>query len=447
MTRTTSLVIAPKGSLHGSVQVPGDKSISHRALIFAALCEGATVIEGLSTGADVRQTAECLKLLGVSIVRQAPPVDTLTVHGVGLDGLKPPPSTLDCGNSGTTMRLLAGLLAGSGVGGVLDGDDSLRRRPMRRVLSPLRSMGAVCQGARNDKGDETAPLRFAANAWLVGKDHHLDVSSAQVKTALLLAGLWADGTTRVKEPTLSRDHTERMLLEMGAPLHRHEDGSLSIQRPTAPLQLPETLRIPGDPSSAAFLLAAAAILPGSDLEITGLSGNPTRLGFLRALERMGARLVETVEGHAAGDPLITVRIEASPSLRGVEIGPDEIPSLVDEIPLLAVVATQAEGRTSIRGAGELRVKESDRLAAITGGLKRMGADITETEDGLEILGPTLLRGAEVEAHDDHRIAMSLAVAAWAAEGRTTLHGAEWADISFPGFYDLVDTLARGTVRP
>lgn len=435
-----SRVISPKGPLHGSAWVPGDKSISHRALIFASLCETKTTLVGHSTGADIRNTAECLRRLGVSITENGD-----TVQGVGLNGFETPHGPLDCGNSGTTMRLLAGVLAGSGVGGILDGDISLRKRPMKRVLSPLRSMGAVCQGTRNEKGDETAPLRFAPHAWLVGRDHVLDVASAQVKTALLLAGLWADGTTRIREPTLSRDHTERMLLSMGAPL-THEDGFVAIRKPTLPLQLPATLHIPGDPSSAAFLLGAAAILPDSDLEIRNLSGNPTRIGFLQVLERMGADLEITPRGEAAGDPLIDVRLRHAPLL-ATAIEPEEIPSLIDEIPLLAVLATQAEGRTVIRGAGELRVKESDRLGAITEGLRAMGAAIEETEDGLEIVGPTVLRGASVEAHHDHRIAMSLAVAAFAAEGRTELHGAEWADISFPGFYDLVETLARGNVRP
>lgn len=428
--------IDPGGPLHGTLRVPGDKSISHRALIFAALAEGRCRIENLSPGEDVRSTARCLVGLGVPIVRDG---EAVIVDGVGLAGLRTPAEPLDCGNSGTTMRLLAGVLAGSGAGGILDGDESLRRRPMKRVLAPLRAMGASCTGVRDEKNDERAPLRFDRGAWLVGRRNTLEVASAQVKSALLLAGLWADGETTVQEPALSRDHTERMLRAFGAPLTTGENEA-TIRRPDRPLRAPETLLVPGDPSSAAFLLGAALLVPGSEVAVEAVDANPTRTGFLRVLERMGADLSILPGGEAAGDPIATFVARGTPRLQATGIGPDEIPSLVDEVPLLAALATQAHGTTRITGAGELRVKESDRLAAMARGLRALGADVTELPDGLEIRGPAQLRGAPVDSCGDHRIAMSLAVAALAAEGTTEIAGAEWVDISFPGFFARLDAL-------
>ncbi len=422
-------IVRAAAGMEGEATVPGDKSISHRALIFAALAEGPCRIEGLSTGADVRSTASCLRQLGVCIDADG------TVHGVGLHGLRAPEAPLDCGNSGTTMRLLAGVLAGSGVGGTLDGDESLRRRPMARVLDPLRAMGAICEAT-----DGRAPLHFAPGRPLRGVDHVLPIASAQVKSALLLAGLWAEGRTSVREPSLSRDHTERMLAAFGAPI-----ANTTIHR-TDILRAPATLHIPGDPSSAAFLLGAALLVPGGSVTVRNVDGNPTRTGLLDVLDRMGARITRTPRGEAAGDPVIDCTARHGPSLTATVVEPHEIPALVDEVPLLAALATQAHGTTEIRGAGELRVKESDRLAAIAAGLAALGANIEELEDGLRIHGPTPLRGATVDSHGDHRIAMSLAVAGLVATGETVIRGAEWVDISFPGFFSLLGGLCRGAVR-
>jgi 3-phosphoshikimate 1-carboxyvinyltransferase len=286
------------------------------------------------------------------------------------------------------------------------------------------------------RGDEKAPLRFEPGA-LTGRAHVLPVASAQVKSALLLAGLWADGVTSVREPHPSRDHTERMFLAMGAPLERLADGTLCIRRPERPLRMPERLEVPGDPSSAAFLVGAAVLAAQGELDVEGVNTNPTRLGFLRVLERMGADVALVQPGEQAGEPVATVRARGGRALRATDITPDEVPSLLDEVPLLAVVATQAHGTTTIRGAGELRVKESDRLAQVAQHLLRMGARVQELPDGLIIEGPTKLHGVRVDAARDHRIAMAFAVAGRVAEGPTTIDGAEWADISFPGFYGLL----------
>lgn len=428
--------------LTGSAQPPGDKSISHRALIFSALARGTCKVENLSPGEDVRSTAACLRQLGVRIDAEG---SGATVFGAGLEGLRSPAGVLDCGNSGTTMRLLAGVLAGANVGGVLDGDESLRGRPMKRVLQPLRQMGAVCQGTMDVKGEERAPLRFEPGAVLKGVRHDLAVASAQVKTCLLLAGLFAEGETTVREPEVSRDHTERMLRAFGAPLTFWPDRAISIRRPDKPLQSPESLVVPGDPSSAAFLLAAALVVPGGAVTLTGVDVNPTRIGFLRVLQRMGARIELTPEADRAGDPVATLRAHGDVMLSGTEITSGEVPSLLDEVPILAVVASQARGRTTIRGAGELRVKESDRLAKVAAGLAAMGVPVQELPDGLIIDGPVPLKGARIDAARDHRIAMSFSIAGLCAEGETEVSGAEWADISYPGFYALLAGLTDGAV--
>jgi 3-phosphoshikimate 1-carboxyvinyltransferase len=416
----------------GTATVPGDKSISHRALILGALGEGRVELANLGPGADVRSTAAVLRALGVLVEADA-------VTGVGLAGLRGPAGVLACGNSGTTMRLLAGVLAGAGIPAVLDGDESLRRRPMGRVLAPLRAMGARCQGAPA-RGDERAPLRFPGGARLAGVRHDLPIASAQVKSCLLLAGLFADGITRVREPHPSRDHTERLLAAAGVPLARDPDGALAVRRPDRPLRLPSRLEIPGDPSSAAFLAAAAVLVPGGAIEIPGVLANPTRTGFFGALARMGARVEFRRGPERAGEPTGTLVARHGP-LRGILVGASEVPALIDEVPLLAVMATQAEGRTELRGAGELRVKESDRLARIAAGLGAMGAHVEELADGLAIHGPTPLSGAVLDAASDHRIAMALAVAGLVADGETVLDGAEWADVSWPGFFALLGTLS------
>jgi len=398
-------------------------------------------VSNLAPGADVRSTARCLEALGAQLRLDE---STAFIRGRGLSGLRAPQALLDCGNSGTTMRLLSGVIAGARVGGTLDGDESLRRRPMRRVLEPLRRMGAVAQGARSAGGEEIAPLRFEPGAQLVGQRHELDVASAQVKSCLLLAGLWANGRTIVREPHPSRDHTERMFRAFGASLQALPDGAIAFDGPCAELRVPPQLRVPGDPSSAAFLLSAA-LLAGGQVAVRGVDVNPTRTGFLRVLERMGVKVELEAEPDCAGDPVATLTVRQTSSLRSTEVSPAEIPSLIDEVPVLAVLATQAQGVTTIRGAAELRVKESDRIAQVATSLSAMGGEVRELPDGLVISGPSTLRGARIDATGDHRIAMSFAVAGLAAQGETVIEGAQWADISFPGFYELLSKLSGGAV--
>ena len=421
---------------------PGDKSISHRALLFGALGTTPMRVGNLAPGADVRSTAACLRALGVSVV-ESEGQGSVTVQGVGPGGFTSPVGPLDCGNSGTTMRLLLGLVAGAGLSCTLDGDASLRRRPMRRVLAPLREMGARMAGQGGPE-DERAPLRVSASPALVGRLHRLPIASAQVKSALVLAGLAADGETRVREPEPSRDHTERMLAAWGAPV-RLEAAEVVATRLLRPLALPEALDVPGDPSSAAFWVGAGLLVPGANVAVRGVDVNPTRTGFLRVLERMGAVVEREPEASAAGDPVATLRVRGGQPLRGTEILPSEVPSLLDEVPLLAVVASQARGETRLTGARELRVKESDRLRQLVLGLRAMGADLDELDDGFVLRGPTALRGAAIDSAHDHRIAMSFAVAGLVADGETEVEGAEWADISYPGFFTDLGHAAQGAV--
>lgn len=429
------------GRLEADVLAPGDKSISHRALLFGALGTAPMEVRNLAPGADVRSSAACLRALGVSIAEAA---GTVTVRGVGPGGFRSPAAVLDCGNSGTSMRLLLGLVAGARVGCTLDGDASLRSRPMRRVLEPLRAMGARMEG-QGGRDEERAPLRVEAVPTLQGRSHRLPIASAQVKSALVLAGLAADGETRVREPEASRDHTERMLAAWGAPV-RVEAGEVVATRLLAPLALPGSLDVPGDPSSAAFWVGAGLLVPGASAVVRGVDVNPTRTGFLAVLERMGARVDREAETSRAGDPVATLRVRGGQSLRGTDIRPAEVPSLLDEIPLLAVVASQASGETRVSGARELRVKESDRLKQLVLGLRAMGADIDELDDGFVLRGPARLRAAEIDAAHDHRIAMAFAIAGLAADGETRVEGAEWADISYPGFFRQLAAATAGALE-
>jgi 3-phosphoshikimate 1-carboxyvinyltransferase len=422
----------------GTVEVPGDKSISHRALLFGALGNSAFELSHLAPGADVRSTGGCLQALGVELTAGA--AGTLHLHG---HGLHTPARVLDCGNSGTTMRLLSGLVAGRGVRAVLDGDASLRRRPMARVLAPLRAMGAQAAGHLAG-GEEGAPLAFSGGA-LTGCHHVLAVASAQVKSCLVLAGLQATGVTTIEEPERSRDHTERMLRAWGAPLRVEADGRVRVEPLERPLELPSRLRIPGDPSSAAFWVGAALLVPGGSMACPGVDVNPTRTGFLRVLARMGATVGIQPAGEEAGDPVATLHVQPGASLLGTTITPGEVPSLLDEVPLLAVVASQAAGVTRLSGARELRVKESDRLHHVCSSLRAMGAEVEETDDGFVLRGPAQLHGAHIDAAGDHRIAMAFAVAGLAAEGETVIDGAEWADISYPGFFAELGYHSGGAV--
>lgn len=427
----SEITIGPAARLAGAVEVPGDKSISHRALILAALSRGTCRVEHLAPGADVRSTATCLARLGASVELEG---GTAVVQG---GALHPPDGILDCGNSGTTARLLAGVIAGAGTGGTLDGDVSLRGRPMRRVIEPLVAMGARIQAAPRG----LLPLTVAPGVPLAGAAHVLEVASAQVKSSLLLAGLHARGVTSVREPAPSRDHTERLLRVFGVPVDVG-DGRVAVQGPVRPVA-PPLLRVPGDPSSAAFLVAAALVVPGSEIAVRGVCLNPTRTGLLRVLARMGARVEARAGGDDMGEPVGTITARWAP-LTGTIVEPSEIPALVDEVPVLAAVATQARGRTEIRGAAELRVKESDRLARVAAGLTAMGARVRELPDGLVVDGPTPLAGTRLDGTPDHRLVMTFAVAALCARGETVIGGAAWAGISFPSFFQVLAGLGAPT---
>jgi 3-phosphoshikimate 1-carboxyvinyltransferase len=424
------LSLSGGGALRGTVRVPGDKSISHRALLFGAIAEGETVIEGLLPAEDPLSTAACLRAMGVAIspIEAGQPV---IVHGVGLDGFQEPDDILDCGNSGTTMRLMLGLLAGrAGRHFVLSGDASLRRRPMRRVAGPLAEMGARIAGRQDGN---LAPLAIAGQS-LHGTTIHTPVASAQVKSALLLAGLTAAGPTTVIEPALSRDHSERMLRAFGAELRFGEPGSTAVTIQPASRLLGQRVVVPGDISSAAFWLVAASITPGSDLTIENVGLNPSRTGILDVLAQMGAAIEILNAREVAGEPVGDLHVRPSP-LQAFSIDGDLIPRLVDEIPVLAVAACCADGVSRIRDAQELRVKETDRLAVMARQLGAMGAHLEQHDDGLTISGPTPLHGATVDSETDHRVAMSLAVAAGIAQGVTAIARHEAAAVSYPTFWD------------
>lgn len=424
----------PGGALRGRARVPGDKSISHRALMLAALAPGSSRLARVNPGEDVLATATLLGRLGAT-VDSDPAGGVVEVEGWGERGPREPDDVLDAGNSGTTLRLALGLCAGARGAFVLTGDASLRRRPMLRVVAPLRAMGARIDGRA---GGDFAPL-FVRGGDLTGVAHTLPVASAQVKTALLLAGLGAQGTTSVTEPRLSRDHTERMLAAAGIPVVRN-GGAVSVVGGGRPA--PGDRRVPGDLSSAAFVLAAAVLIPGSDVLLENVGINPTRTGFLEVLTAMGADIsIEAVDAWG-GEPVGAIRVRSS-ALRGGHVGAPEAVSLIDELPILAVVATQAAGRTIIRGAGELRVKESDRIAAMAAGLSALGAEVETRPDGLVISGPTQLRTAEVDSCGDHRVAMSLAVGGLIAQGPVTIRGWDCVDTSFPGFVDTLEALQSG----
>ncbi len=414
-------------SLRGRIRVPGDKSISHRALMLGAIAHGETTIEGLLLGEDPRSTAKCFSLMGAQISELN--AELVTVRGVGIGNLEEPIEVLDAGNSGTTMRLMLGILASHpGRFYAVTGDSSLRSRPMSRVIKPLQQMGAQIWGR---KSNSLAPLGVLGQQ-LKGIHYHSPIASAQVKSCILLAGLMADGETTVTEPALSRDHSERMLRAFGAKLSVDPETCSVTVNGGAQLQ-GQNVIVPGDISSAAFWLVAGAIVPGSELVVENVGVNPTRTGILEALEMMGADIQLQNLREAAGEPVADILVRSSNQLRGCTIAGDLIPRLIDEIPILAVAATFASGTTIIRDAAELRVKESDRLAVTAAELNRMGAQITELPDGLEITGGTPLTGTDVDSYTDHRIAMSLAIAALNASGKTIIHRAEAAAISYPDF--------------
>lgn len=421
--------------LRGRIRVPGDKSISHRALMLGALANGETQIQGLLLGEDPRSTASCFRAMGAEISELN--TDLVRVKGIGLGQLQEPADVLDAGNSGTTIRLMLGILAShSERFFTVTGDSSLRSRPMSRVVKPLQQMGAQIWGR---KSNSLAPLAIQGQN-LKPIHYQSPIASAQVKSCILLAGLMTEGKTTVTEPALSRDHSERMLQAFGAQLS--VDPQTHSVTVTGPAQLQgQQVVVPGDISSAAFWLVAGAIVPDSELVVENVGVNPTRTGILAALEMMGADIQLENQRVVAGEPVADLRVRSS-DLKACTIAGDIIPKLIDEIPILAVAAVFASGTTIFRDAAELRVKESDRLAAMATELNRMGAKVTELPDGLEISGGTALRGTEVDSYTDHRIAMSLAIAALNASGATTISRAEAAAISYPDFIPTLQQVCQ-----
>lgn len=420
--------------LKGTVSVPGDKSISHRGIMFGSIADGTTEIHNFLPGADCLATIRCFRALGIEIEQEG---STVTVHGKGLHGLSAPSHILDVGNSGTTTRLLSGILAGQPFESKLSGDESLNSRPMKRIIDPLTQMGADISSILHNG---CAPL-YIAPSRLHGIHYDSPVASAQVKSCILLAGLYADGETSVTEPGLSRNHTELMLKEFGADIRSVHD--LDCSRTTAIIQPGrelhgQKLTVPGDISSAAYFIAAGLIVPDSEIRITNVGINPTRAGILKVCEDMGARIELSNERTEGGEKIADITVRTS-RLHGTVIEGDIIPALIDEIPVIAVMAAVAEGTTVIRDAAELKVKETDRIETVTDNLKAMGCDVTPTEDGMIINGGKL-KGASIHTLLDHRIAMAFSIAALAAEGRTRILDSKCVDVSYPAFYDTFEEL-------
>jgi 3-phosphoshikimate 1-carboxyvinyltransferase len=435
--RDDALVVLPAARLRGSPALPGDKSISHRALLLATLAEGESVVSGAGDGADVRSTAGICAALGATVERIGELGDRVDyrVRSPGAAGLREPARVLDCGNSGTTTRLAAGILAGRPAFAVLDGDDSLRRRPMRRIVEPLGAMGATFAGRA---GASLLPLAVTGRAPLRAITWETPVASAQVKSAILLAGLAAAGETTVVEPIRTRDHTERMLRARGVAVDTATDPdrrhSVTLRGPAMVGAIAE--HVPSDPSAAAFWLVAAAAHPDAELVLRAVSTNPTRRAIIDILRRMGAEIEERPlpgPGDADGEPLADLVVRSS-RLRGVDLSPADVASAIDEIPVLGLAAAVATGLTRFRDAGELRHKESDRVTGIAAGLTALGARVRVEGDDIEIEGGRRLRGAAVETHADHRLAMTFAIAGLVAEGETTVDDPSSAAISYPGFF-------------
>ncbi len=419
--------------LEGAVALPADKSIAHRAALLAALSDGPSKITNFPDAADPRSTLACLRQLGVEIDEDQEEPGILRVEGVGIEGLRAPKKPLDCGNSGTTMRLLAGILAGQAFDSTLVGDASLSRRPMARIADPLRLMNAAIA-----LEDGHAPIRITGRQALQGIEYRLPVPSAQVKSCVLLAGLYAEGETTVVETIPSRDHTERMLgldvFEMGGARYLTIEPGWRIAA--------RTWTVPRDFSAAAFLLVAASIVPEGELFLPGVGLNPSRSAFLDVLRAMGASIKINYEREEGSEPLADLTVRPA-ALHGVSVSGTLLPNLIDEIPVLAVAAACAEGRTEIRDAAELRVKETDRIDAMVKNLRALGADVEEFDDGLAITGGAPLTGTTVDSFGDHRIAMAMGVAALVASGETTIANADCASVSFPGFWEMLERLGEG----
>ncbi len=423
------IITNPPEKFAGEAVVPGDKSITHRAAMLGAISRGTTEVNGFLDAEDTLSTIRCLQLLGVRIKVRG---SNLIIDGQGMV-LKQPAGTLDAGNSGTTARLLLGILAGQPFKTVITGDQSLQKRPMKRVAEPLRLMGAAIDGKN---GGERLPLTVTGGS-IQAIEYNSPRASAQVKSAVLLGGLFADGITTVKEPYLSRNHTELMLEMFGASIE--SQGSTVTLRGRPELRGGKVL-VPGDISAAAFIMVAAAIIPDAEVLLINVGVNPTRSGIIEVLQNMGACLELQNRRYWGREPVADIMIKGGSPLKGISLGGDIIPRLIDEIPVIAVAAAAADGKTVIRDAAELRVKESDRITELSGQLVKMGVDITETKDGMIIEGGKGLRGAEVSSCGDHRIAMALAVAGLVAEGETAVHDAEAINISFPGFMAALRSL-------
>lgn len=423
------MIIKPAHSLKGEIHIPGDKSISHRSVMFGALANGMTEVTHFLQGADCLSTISCFQKLGIPIENTN---GCIRIQGKGLHGLRPPACVLDVGNSGTTMRLLSGILAGQPFSSTLNGDASIQKRPMKRIITPLREMGAAVSGA---DGTDCAPL-FINGAPLHGIDYQSPVASAQVKSCILLAGLYADTKTSVTEPSLSRNHTELMLRSFGAEITCSDTTATIL--PDAVLT-GQKIDVPGDISSAAYFIAAALLVPNAEVLIHNVGVNPTRDGILRAAKAMNADITRLNEHQVSGEPVCDLLVRSS-SLTATTVEGSLIPTLIDEIPVLAVLAAYTNGTTVIRDAAELKVKESNRIETIVSNLKKMGADVEATEDGMVIYGGKPLHFAEIDPHADHRIAMAFAVAALCAQGGAEILNAECASVSYPSFYKDLQSL-------
>ncbi len=420
----SSLTITPQGPLRGTIRVPGDKSITHRALLVSALAEGASTITGYCRGEDCLNTLRALQALGVPIEVET---DKVRVSGKGLWGLTEPVRHVDCGNSGTGLRLLAGVLAGQPFFSILTGDDSLRRRPMGRIVNPLRVMGATIQGR---KGGELAPLAIQGGA-LKGIEYQSPVSSAQIKSAVLFAGLFAEGETRFAEPAPSRDHTERMFRHLGIPF---ETEGNHVVLPGRPTYAARDLFVPGDLSAAAFFIVGATLIPESEVQVVNIGLNPARMGMLDILGEMGADIRIVNQREEAGEPVGDLVVRAAP-LRGITIGAERVPNMIDEFPIFCVAAALAEGRTVVTGAEELRVKETDRIHAVATELTKLNVPVQEISDGFILHGGAAVKGGTCMSHGDHRVAMALAIAALTGDGPTTILDTDCIATSFPNFHD------------
>lgn len=425
-----SITINPAAAIKGDITVPGDKSISHRSIMLGAIANGITTVRGFLRGEDNISTISAFRAMGVGIDDDG---EIIHIHGRGLRGLKEPSDVLDCGNSGTTIRLITGLLAGQSFFSVVTGDQYLRKRPMKRVVEPLSLMGAAILG-RNQ--GSLAPLAINGRT-LKAIDYKSPVSSAQIKSSIMLAGLYADGETSVSEPTLSRDHSERMFRLFGASVGSSESGV--TVRGGVELNAQEVV-VPGDISSAAFFMVAALITPGSELLVRNVGVNPTRTGVIDILKGMGGDIELLDQREVSGEPVADILVRAS-QLKGIHISGDVIPRAIDEFPVICVAAARAEGVTSIRNANELRVKETDRIAAMAGNLRTLGVDVTECDDGMDINGAGRLAGGQVDSFGDHRIAMSLSVAALVADACITVKDIDCVATSFPSFFQLLEKVS------